>query len=72
VVEEIDRSQADLDFAFKAVAKRALSTYVPRHVQHKGTVEDKFKSFRTKLVAGYGAVYACHIHLSEAAPYFNS
>lgn len=50
VVEEIDRSQADIDSQFQETVKRALAPYVPPVENTKKTLEDSYKSFRTRIV----------------------
>ena len=50
VVEEIDKPQADIDSAFEVTVKRALTPFVEPVVVEKKTLEDSYKSFRTKLV----------------------
>ena len=50
VVEEIDRPQADIDSQFEATVKRALKPYIPPVEDEKKTLEDSYKSFRTKLL----------------------
>ena len=53
VIEEPDKPQADIDSAFEATVKRALAPYVPPKVVEKKTLEDSYKSFRTKLVSAW-------------------
>jgi len=53
VIEELDKPQADIDSTFEQTVKRALAPHVPRKKDRKTTLEDSFKSFRTKLVAVY-------------------
>jgi chitin synthase len=50
VVEEIDRPQEDIDSQFEATVKRALKPFVPVVEDEKKTLEDSYKSFRTKLL----------------------
>lgn len=50
VIEEIDRPQEDIDSQFEATVKRALKPYVPVVEDEKKTLEDSYKSFRTKLL----------------------
>jgi len=50
VIEEIDRPQEDIDSQFEATVKRALKPYVPEVEDEKKTLEDSYKSFRTKLL----------------------
>lgn len=53
VIEEPDKPQADIDSAFEVTVKRALSPYMPTKVVEKKTLEDSYKSFRTKLVTAW-------------------
>jgi chitin synthase len=50
VIEEIDKPQADIDSQFEATVKRALTPYVPPKEKSEKSLEDSYKSFRTKLV----------------------
>lgn len=50
VIEEIDRPQEDIDSQFEATVKRALVPFVPVPEENKKTLEDSYKSFRTKLL----------------------
>ncbi|KAI5295607.1 Chitin synthase, class 2 [Ascosphaera acerosa] len=50
VVEEIDKPQADIDSAFEATVKRALTPFVPPVEDNKKSLDDSYKSFRTRLV----------------------
>lgn len=50
VIEEIDKPQADIDSQFEATVKRALTPFVPPEEKEERTLEDSYKSFRTKLV----------------------
>ena len=53
VIEEPDKPQADIDSAFEVTVKRALTPFVEvKSVEHK-TLEDEYKSFRTKLVTAW-------------------
>lgn len=49
-IEEIDRPQEDIDSQFEATVKRALKPYVPVVENEQRTLEDSYKSFRTKLL----------------------
>ena len=51
VIEEVDKPQADIDSQFEATVKRALAPYVPPVEKNEKTLEDSYKSFRTKLVS---------------------
>ncbi|PQE19455.1 chitin synthase G protein [Rutstroemia sp. NJR-2017a WRK4] len=53
VVEEIDRDQEDIDSQFEATVKRALSPFVPVVEDESKTLEDSYKSFRTKLLISW-------------------
>ncbi|MCJ1305405.1 Chitin synthase, class 2 [Hypocenomyce scalaris] len=50
IIEEIEKPQADIDHQFEVTVKRALTPYVEVKVEEKKTLEDSYKSFRTKLV----------------------
>jgi chitin synthase len=50
VIEEIDRPQEDIDSQFEATVKRALVPYVPVPERNERSLEDSYKSFRTKLL----------------------
>lgn len=50
IIEEIDLSQADIDAQFETIVKRALTPYVAPKEETKKTLEDSYKSFRTRLV----------------------
>lgn len=50
VVEEIDKPQADIDSAFEATVKRALTPYNPPPEEEKKSLDDSYKSFRTNLI----------------------
>ncbi|KAL8646294.1 MAG: hypothetical protein Q9210_006220, partial [Variospora velana] len=53
VIEEPDKPQADIDSQFEATVRRALSEYKePKNVEKK-TLEDSYKSFRTRLVSAW-------------------
>ena len=53
VIEEPDKPQADIDSQFEITVKRALAEYHPPAVVEKKTLEDSYKSFRTKLVTAW-------------------
>jgi chitin synthase len=53
VIEEVDLPQADIDSNFEVTVKRALQPYVPPKESTEKSLEDSYKSFRTKLVAGW-------------------
>ena len=53
VIEEPDLAQADIDSQFEQTVKRALSPYVAPKEDTSKTLEDSYKSFRTKLVASW-------------------
>ncbi|KAF1989607.1 glycosyltransferase family 2 protein [Aulographum hederae CBS 113979] len=50
VIEEPDLPQADIDSQFEATVKRALAPFEAPKEDTKKTLEDSYKSFRTKLV----------------------
>ncbi|RMJ23031.1 chitin synthase [Aspergillus sp. HF37] len=50
VIEEIDKPQADIDSQFEATVKRALTPYVPPIEHEEKSLDDSYKSFRTRLV----------------------
>lgn len=53
VVEEPDKPQADIDSAFEVTVKRALSPYVEPVSKEVKSLDDSYKSFRTRLVAAW-------------------
>lgn len=53
VIEEVDLAQADIDSQFEATVKRALAPYIAPKESTEKTLDDSFKSFRTKLVASW-------------------
>lgn len=53
VIEEPDKPQADIDQAFEVTVKRALSPFVPVVEDEKKTLDDSYKSFRTRLVTAW-------------------
>lgn len=50
VIEEIDKPQADIDSAFEVTVKRALTPFKPEVEVEKKTLDDSYKSFRTRLI----------------------
>lgn len=50
VIEEVDLPQADIDSQFEQTVKRALTPYIAPKEDNKKTLEDSYKSFRTRLV----------------------
>lgn len=50
VIEEIDKPQADIDSQFEATVKRALTPYVAPVEHEEKSMDDSYKSFRTRLV----------------------
>ncbi|PSK42338.1 Chitin synthase 3 [Elsinoe australis] len=50
VIEEVDLSQADIDSQFEQTVKRCLTPYVAPKEETSKTLEDSYKSFRTRLV----------------------
>lgn len=53
VIEEPDKPQIDIDQQFQTTVKRALDKYNPPGVNEKKTLEDSYKSFRTRLVTAW-------------------
>lgn len=53
VIEEPDKPQADIDSQFEVTVRRALTSYIEPVVNEKKTLEDSYKSFRTKLVTAW-------------------
>jgi len=53
VIEEADKPQADIDQAFEVTVKRALQPFVAVVENEKKTLDDSYKSFRTKLITGW-------------------
>jgi len=53
VIEEIDKPQEDIDDQFEATVKRALEPFKPQIEDEKKTLEDSYKSFRTKLLISW-------------------
>ena len=53
VIEEPDKPQADIDQQFEVTVKRALAPYVEPKVVETKSLEDSYKSFRTKLVTAW-------------------
>lgn len=53
VIEEPDKPQADIDEQFEATVKRALTPYKEPKVVEKKTLEDSYRSFRTRLVTAW-------------------
>ena len=50
VIEEVDLAQADIDSQFEQTVKRALTPFVAPKEDSKKSLEDSYKSFRTRLV----------------------
>merc|ERR1711939_847041 len=50
VIEEADLSQADIDSQFEQTVKRALTPYVAPKEDQSKSLDDSYKSFRTRLV----------------------
>ena len=53
VIEEPDKPQADIDSQFEVTVRRALTPYVEPKVVEKKTLEDSYKSFRTRLIIAW-------------------
>ena len=51
VIEEVDLAQADIDSQFEKTVKRALTPFTAPVEDEKKTLEDSYKSFRTRVVA---------------------
>ncbi|PYH90310.1 chitin synthase [Aspergillus ellipticus CBS 707.79] len=49
-IEEVDKSQADIDSQFETIVKRALEPFVEEEEDESRSLDDSYKSFRTKLV----------------------
>jgi chitin synthase len=50
VVDEPEKPQADIDLAFEETVKRALSPLKVEEEEEKKTLDDSYKSFRTRLI----------------------
>ncbi|KAL9611575.1 MAG: hypothetical protein Q9167_003794 [Letrouitia subvulpina] len=53
IIEEPDKPQADIDHQFEEIVKDALAPYVPAETKEKKTLDDSYKSFRTRLVTAW-------------------
>ena len=53
VIEEVDLPQSDIDSQFEATVKRALAPFIAPKESTAKTLDDSFKSFRTKLVVSW-------------------
>ena len=53
VIEEPDKPQADIDSQFAITVKRALKEYEPPKNNEVKSLEDSYKSFRTRLVSSW-------------------
>ena len=51
VIEELDLPQADIDSQFEQTVKRALTPHVEAPESTAKTLEDSYKSFRTRLIS---------------------
>ena len=51
VIEEVDLPQADIDSQFEQTVKRALTPHVEPAESTAKTLEDSYKSFRTRLIS---------------------
>lgn len=49
-IEEVDRPQEDIDSQFETTVKRALKPFIPVPEDESRTLDDSYKSFRTKLL----------------------
>lgn len=52
-IEEVDKPQADVDSQFEATVKRALAPFHAPPEDKGKSLEDSYKSFRTKLVVAW-------------------
>lgn len=50
VIEEADKPQADIDQAFEITVKRALTPFKAEVEEDKKSLDDSYKSFRTRLI----------------------
>lgn len=50
VIDEPEKPQADIDSHFEEVVKRALKPYLVVEEEEKKTLDDSYKSFRTRLI----------------------
>lgn len=50
-VEEVAPSQTDIDLHFKDVVDRAVAPFARAHTRTQSTLDDSYKTFRTRLVA---------------------
>ena len=53
IIEEPDLPQADIDSQFEQTVKRALAPHIETPESTAKTLEDSYKSFRTKLIAAW-------------------
>jgi len=53
VIEEADKPQADIDQAFEVTVKRALTPFVAEVEDESKSLDDSYKSFRTRLITGW-------------------
>ena len=53
VIEEPDKPQIEIDTQFEVTVKRALTPYKPARESERKTLEDSYKSFRTRLVVAW-------------------
>lgn len=52
-MEEADKPQEDIDIAFEAVVKRALTPFVPTKEQDQPSLEESYRGFRTRLIVSW-------------------
>ena len=52
-IEEVDKTQADIDSQFEQTVKKALAPYNAPVEDKSKSLEDSYKSFRTKLVTAW-------------------
>lgn len=53
VIDEPEKPQADIDQAFEETVKRALAPFKPEEEVEKKTLDDSYKSFRTRLITAW-------------------
>ena len=53
MIEEVDKPQADIDQQFEVTVRRALTPYVEPVIVEKKSLEDSYKSFRTRLITAW-------------------
>ena len=73
-IEEVDKTQADIDSQFENTVKRALAPYNPPAEDKSKSLEDSYKSFRTRLVVAwiFSNAVLCIGITSESVPEFHT